>query len=155
MLVNSIFCFFNNVFNSFRDEILFTFTLPSARFFRFWQEQHFKLKVILIIEHFSNARQHILSLSQTTNFRLLQTQRVWRWQFQTWWKWQKVLKTGRRHCKKSRKCSLWAISPFSALFSKDMYCRHVRIGLVWERVNYQALHYVLSLPKHAVFWFDL
>ena len=35
-----------------------------------------------------------LTLSQTTNFRPFQIQRVCRRQFQMWWKWQKVLRNG-------------------------------------------------------------
>ena len=67
-----------------------------------------------------------LTLSQTTNFRLFQTQRVYRRQFQILWKWQKVLKTSRKYCEKRRNCSLRAISPFPTVFSKDLYCRHVK-----------------------------
>ena len=37
---------------------------------------------------------------QTTNFRLFQTERVCRWQFQIWRKWHKVIQTGRKHCGK-------------------------------------------------------
>ena len=44
---------------------------------------------------------------QTTNFRLFQTERVCRRQFQIWWKWQKVIQTGRKQCGKRRNCSLW------------------------------------------------
>ena len=32
----------------------------------------------------------------------------------------------RKHCGRRRNCSLRAISPFSAVFSKDLYCRHVK-----------------------------
>ena len=67
-----------------------------------------------------------LTLSQATNFRLSQTQRVCRRQFQSCWKWQKVLQRGRKHSGKRRNCSLWAISPFPAEFSKDLYCWHVQ-----------------------------
>ena len=35
----------------------------------------------------STYRAHFLTLSRTTNFRLFQTERVCRWQFQIWWKW--------------------------------------------------------------------
>ena len=37
-------------------------------------------------------------------------------------------KTGRKHCGKKRNCSLRAISPFPAVFSKDIlvYCRHAK-----------------------------
>ena len=55
-----------------------------------------------------------------------QTERVCLWQFQIWWNWQKVHQTGRKHCRKRRNCSLQAISPFPAVFSKDLY---------WKRVN--------------------
>ena len=37
-----------------------------------------------------------------------------------------ILQTGRKHCGKRRNCSLRAISPFSTVFSKDLYCRHVK-----------------------------
>ena len=43
-----------------------------------------------------------LTLSQTTNFRLFQTERVCRRQFQTWWKGQKVILTGRKHWEKEK-----------------------------------------------------
>ena len=33
---------------------------------------------------------------------------------------------GRKRCGKSRNCSLRAISAFSTVFSKDLYCRHVK-----------------------------
>ena len=72
------------------------------------------------------SRRKCLTLSQMTNFRLFQTERVCRRQFRIGWKWQKVLETDRKHCGKRRNCSLWAISPFPAGFSKDLYCRHVK-----------------------------
>ena len=67
-----------------------------------------------------------LTFSQTTNFRLFQTERVCRRQFQVWWKWQKVLQMVRKRCGKRRNCSSRAISPFPTVFSKDLYCRHVK-----------------------------
>ena len=54
---------------------------------------------------------------QTTNFRLFQTERDNRPQFQISQKWQKVIQTGRKHCGKRRNCSLQAISPFPTVFS--------------------------------------
>ena len=42
---------------------------------------------------------------QTTNFRLFQTERVCRRQFQISQKWQKVIQKGRKHCGKRRNCS--------------------------------------------------
>ena len=67
-----------------------------------------------------------LTLSETPNFRPFQTERVYRRQFQTCWKWKKVIQTGRKHCGKRRNCSLRAISPFPTVFSKDWYSKHVK-----------------------------
>ena len=67
-----------------------------------------------------------LTLSQTTNFRLFQTERVCRWQFWMYWKLQKVFQIGRKLCGKKRNCSMRAISPFPTEFSKDLYCRYVK-----------------------------
>ena len=72
----------------------------------------------------SNLRQ--LTLSQTTYFRLFQTERVCRRQFQIQWKWQKSLQMGRKQCEERRNCSLRAISPFPTAFSKDLSCRHLK-----------------------------
>ena len=66
------------------------------------------------------------TLSQTTNFVLLQIERVCRRQFKISWKWRKVLEKGRKHCGKRRNCSQWAVSPLPAVVSKDLYCRHVK-----------------------------
>ena len=63
---------------------------------------------------------------QTTNFRLVQTERVCRQRFQIWRKLQKAIQTGRKHCGKRRNCSLWAISPFPTVFSKGLFPRGVK-----------------------------
>ena len=42
------------------------------------------------------------------------------------WKWKKVLEMGWKHCGIRRNCSLRAISPFPTVFSKGLYCRHVK-----------------------------
>ena len=63
---------------------------------------------------------------QTTNFRLFQTERLCRLQFQIWRKWLKVIQKGRKHCGKRRNCSLWAISPFPTVFSKGLFPRGVK-----------------------------
>ena len=68
----------------------------------------------------------LLTHYQTTNFRLVQIERVCRRQFQISQKWQKVIQMDRKHCGKRRNCLLRAISPFPAVFSKDLYCRHVK-----------------------------
>ena len=43
-----------------------------------------------------------LTLFQTANFKLSQTERVCRRQFQVCSKWQKYLQTGRKHCGKRK-----------------------------------------------------
>ena len=58
-----------------------------------------------------------LTVSQTKNSRLFQTERVCRWQFQRW-KCQKVLQMGRKDCGKRINCMLQAISPFPTAFQK-------------------------------------
>ena len=68
----------------------------------------------------------VLTHYQTTNFRLFQTERVCRGQFQIWRKWQRVIQTGRKHCGKRRNCSLRAISPFPTVFSKGLFPRGVK-----------------------------
>ena len=50
----------------------------------------------------SSSAQVLLTLSQTTNFWLFQTERVCRRQFQIWWKWQKVLQRGGKHWEKEK-----------------------------------------------------
>ena len=67
-----------------------------------------------------------LIVSQMTNFGLCQTERVCRRQFTCGQKWQKVFQRGRKHCGKRRNCSLQEISPFPTVFSKGLYCRHVK-----------------------------
>ena len=59
------------------------------------------------------------------NFRLFQTERVCRRQFRIWWKWQKDIQTGRKHCGKRRNCSLR--ENFS--FSHSVFKRLVSQGL--------------------------
>ena len=66
------------------------------------------------------------SRSVFTKHSLTQTGRVCRRQFQIWWKWQKVIQTGRKHCGKKRNCSLRAISLFFTVFSKGLFPRGVK-----------------------------
>ena len=68
----------------------------------------------------------LLTHCQMSYFRLFQTERVCRQQFQIWQKWQKVIQTGRKHCGKRRNCSLQAISPFPTVFSKGLFSRGVK-----------------------------
>ena len=46
--------------------------------------------------------------------------------------------------RKRRNCSLQAISPIPTVFSKDLYCRHVKSGLVLERINGRKVIYNVS-----------
>ena len=69
----------------------------------------------------------LLTLSQTTNFRLFQSERICRRQFEKFNEnGRNVLETGGKHCGKRRNCSLGAISPFPTVFSKGFYCRRVK-----------------------------
>ena len=66
-----------------------------------------------------------LSLSQTTNFTLCQTE-----SFQTTIsdlkKWKNILRKGKKTVGKKGKLLAKAISPFSTVFSKDLYCRYFK-----------------------------
>ena len=64
-----------------------------------------------------------------TNFRLLQTERVCRRQFEIQGKWKKVTQMGRKHCGKGE------ISCFPTMFSKDLYCRQVKTRACLGMVN--------------------
>ena len=102
--------------------------------------------------------------SQTSNFRLFQTERVW-------WKCQKVIQTGRKNCWKRRNCSLQAISPFPKVFSKGLFprgvkrCHSVGMGLkagyLWQLILFLSgakyLPYrpsVFSVKQQKIFIFD-
>ena len=72
------------------------------------------------------CRLHDLTLSQTTNFRLFWNERVCGWQYWILCKRKKVFQMVRKHCGKRRNCSFRAISPFTTVFSKDLYFRHIK-----------------------------
>ena len=93
-----------------------------------------------------------LILSQTTNFRPFQTERVCRRQFQIWWKRPKVFQKGRKHCGKRRNCSLWAISPFSTLFSKDLLQAHKNQGLFGKGITHSHTITPFDAPGKQAFW---
>ena len=98
------------------------FALISKVKFCVLQNMYLNMKTVFKLFMSENC----LTLSQTSNFSLFQTERGYRRQFKIWWKWQKVLQMGRKQCGKRRNCSLRAISPFPTVFSKDLYCRHVK-----------------------------
>ena len=97
----------------------------------------------LICDIMLSAR--LLTHCQMRNFRLFHTERVCRQQFQIWWKWQKVIQTGRKHCGRRRNCLLRAISPFPTVFSKGLLSRGFKrrhcvgmgqFGQVWDSVEW-------------------
>ena len=102
------------------DKILFLSKLKA------FEDDKFSQTVLWKKGYLHNYGFMLLTLSQTTNFRHFHTERFCRRQFEFWLKWRKVLKKGRKHCGKRRNCSLQAISPFPTVFSKDLYCRHVK-----------------------------
>ena len=67
----------------------------------------------------------VLTLSQTINFRLLQTGKLCRRQFQTCLRWQEVLQEDRKHWEKE-KLLVTSISPFPTVFSNGLYWRHLK-----------------------------
>ena len=68
---------------------------------------------------------------QATNFRLFQTERVCRWQFQIWRKWKKVIQTGRKHCGKSYEQFLL----LTQCFQKACFPWASKGVIVWKWVN--------------------
>ena len=67
-----------------------------------------------------------LTLSQTTNFRL-PNWKIWRQQFQTLWKWQKMCQTGRKDWEKEKLLVTSNFSFFHSVFkSIVLWCRHVK-----------------------------
>ena len=75
---------------------------------------------------------------QTTNFRFFQTKRVCRWQFQIWWKWKKVIQTGRKHCGKRRNRSNKQFLLFPQCFQKACFPGVPKGVIVWEWVNLEV-----------------
>ena len=85
-----------------------------------------------------------LTLSQLTNFRLFQTERVCIRQFQFWSKWRKVLQNGRKY-RGRRNLLLQAISPFPNVFkklvlqtstNKGLFGKGLRLKLVKQKINF-------------------
>ena len=98
--------------------------------------------------------ENALTHYQTTNFRLFQTERVCRRQFQILQKWKKVIQTGRKHCGKRRNCLLRAISPFPTVFSKGLFPRGVKrclcVGMVsFVTIFVQLYSHINDLEKKS------
>ena len=54
----------------------------------------------------------------------------------------KLLQMSKKDCGKRRNCSIWAISPFSKVFSKDLYSRHVKTRVCFYK---QALVFYICV----------
>ena len=67
---------------------------------------------------------------------------------------ERFLKGKKKHCGKRRNCSLRAIAPFPTLFSKGLYGRHDKPGLVRERVN-SLLDVKLQVAKMGESFLDI
>ena len=66
----------------------------------------------------SRIAHQILTLSQTTNFGLFQTERVRGRQFQIWRKWKNVFQTGRKHWEKEKLLVTSNFSFFHSVFNR-------------------------------------
>ena len=77
---------------------------------------------------------NILTYYQTTNFRLFQTERVCRRQFQIWRKWKKVIQTGRKHCGKGEIARYEQFLLFPQCFHKICFPEASKGVIVWEWV---------------------
>ena len=92
----------------------------------------FKLHLFCRLQILSNK----LTLSRMTNFKLkksLQTTLSGLMKMA-----KKVLQKDRQHCRE-RNYSLLAISPLSTVFSKELYCRHVKTRACLGRVKSKIL----------------
>ena len=85
----------------------------------------------------------ILTHSNKTNSKLFQTESVCRRHIQIWWKMQKVLEVGGRHCGKRRNCSLRVIYLFPTVFSWDYYLQ--------TRINQGLFRKGLFLIQNSTF----
>ena len=94
-----------------------------------------------------------LTLSQTTNFTLFQTERVCRRQFQIWRRWQKVIQTDRKHCGKRRNCSSRAISPFShSVFKRLVSQGRQKVSLCGNGLSLYHTNFLIWSLFHLVLW---
>ena len=93
----------------------------------------------------------VLTVSQTTKFRLFQTERVCLRTFQICRTWQKALQTCRKHCGKRKNCSSRAISPFPKVFFKRLVLQtREDQGLFGKELKHERVDNWSSLLKG--FW---
>ena len=100
-----------------------------------------------------------LTLFQTTNFRFFQTERVCRWQFQVWRKWQIVLQTVRKHCGKRKKLLFMSIfSFFYTVFKRLVLQARKNQGLFGKGLtlsktsNFRLIHTEIVCRQQFQFW---
>ena len=94
-----------------------------SRCLPFWPPNHMILNMALSVAT-------TLIHYQTTNFRLFQTERVCRRQFQIWRKWQKVIQMGRKHCWKRKNRSLRSSYVIQPRDKSPDHPRYAKCGLV-------------------------
>ena len=70
-----------------------------------------------------------------TNIRLFGTERVCRRKFQIWWKWKKVIQTGRKHCGKGEIAHYEQFLLFPQCFQKACFPGASKGVTEWEWVN--------------------
>ena len=71
---------------------------------------------------------------QPTNFRLFWIERLCRRQFQIWWKWQKVIQTGRKHWEKEKLLITGNFSFSNSVFKRLVSQWRQKVSL-WEWVK--------------------
>ena len=89
---------------------------------------------------------------QTTNFRLFQTERVCRRQFQIWQKWPKAIQTGRKHWEKEK---LLVTSNFSfshSVFKRLVSLRHQKVSLCGNGLTLSQTIAGFYVSAIQVFW---
>ena len=98
----------------------------------------------------------MLTLSQTTNFRLFQTETVCRQHYPIRWKWYKVFLTGRKHCGKRL---VWQTLKNQGLFGKGLKNMDKWGTVIWmsrkhseksRNCSLQAISFFLTLFSKAV-----
>ena len=100
----------------------------------------------------SISGKHCLTLSQTTKYRLFLTERLCRWQFQIWWKWQKALQTGRLHCGKRRNCSNEQFLLFLQCFQIPLLETHKTKACLGKDLSFTTQLWLLTPTRKRTFY---
>ena len=86
-----------------------------------------------------------------TNFRLFQTERVCRRQFQIRWKWQKIIQTGRNTVRKGEIACDEQFLLFPQCFQKAYFPGASKGVVVWEWVNSVLNNTILAWSELKIF----